>query len=260
MNSIEIIELNTTESILDYAYWNDEQIEKSKIFNVKDFGFDGLEASKKYNTLLGSLFEIAPVNSCKEVRNVLSIASGICWIEAKWGVKQRNLEKLTCIDLSKHRIHKLAPLVFNRYLDNVKVSLLHGSIFDFNADDYYDLVILSQAFHHIDEPIRLLKLLRSKLTENGHIVIIGEPRFTFPAYIRAIARHVYKYIIQESYREVSNLFPSYQDLFPPDYRKGDVHWSAADYRLFFRKANLTVEKMFKSPGIPFQAFLLCKSE
>jgi len=246
--SYKIITLDSTgEHQIDRvsaAYWNNEDLEKGKAFNVIDLGFDKIEGSRKYQQLLDQIeglvaqYKIAIENS-----NILSVASGTCWVESQW-LKNKQFNTLRSIDISQHRIHKLAPFTMEHYGVEGDIGFLHGSIFDLNADENrYDIIFLSQAFHHIEEPIRLLRFLKQLLSENGVILIVGEHYYTRLDYHKRALKHFVKYLLnRKGYRRLKQFYPSRQDLFPPDYDKGDIHWSPSEYDFIFRKSGL--EKYF----------------
>ena len=50
--SIVLRSFDKKKDIVSYSYWNDEEIEKKKLFNVKDLGFKSIENSFKYKSLL----------------------------------------------------------------------------------------------------------------------------------------------------------------------------------------------------------------
>ena len=68
---------------VSYSYWNDRTIEKSKSYNVLDYGLDKLKSSKKI------LKQIEIVKYYLNLfifdfkkKNIFSLASGVCYLEA----------------------------------------------------------------------------------------------------------------------------------------------------------------------------------
>jgi ubiquinone/menaquinone biosynthesis C-methylase UbiE len=240
-------------------YWNDESEEKDKVFNVIAHGFDKIEKSPKYLDLLDSiklLFKKYKIDI--KGSSILSIAAGSCWMECQW-LKDSNFEDLTCLDFSKHRIHKLAPFTIEHYDLPGEISLLHGSVFELDLSETkkYDIIFMSQAFHHFDEPIRLLKNMKQFLTYDGCIVIVGEHFYTVKEYHKRAVKHFIKCLINwNGYRELRNFYPSYQDLFPPCYEKGDIHWSPAEYDYIFKKSGMTNYHHDVHSSNRFQSFLI----
>lgn len=264
--SYKLIELHSKgEALVDHAsstYWNDETIEKNKVFNVIDLGFDKIEASDKYKSLVDSIIQI---NNKYEIKidnaDILSVASGSCWIESQL-FKDRNFESLTNVDISKHRIHKLAPFTMAHYGVHGDVSFLYGNVFDMNlSENQYDIILMSQAFHHMEEPIRLLRFLKKMLKKDGCIVIAGEHFYTNYEYHKRAIKHFVKYLINwQDYRRSRNFYPSWQDLFQPDYKKGDIHWSTSEYEFLFIKSGFSSYHHDIHSSDLFQSFVLRCSE
>ena len=86
------------------------------------------------------------------------------------------------------------------------VSFLHGNVFDLDIqENKYDIVLLSQAFHHIEEPIRLLRFLKQSLTDDGCIIIVGEHFYTNLEYHKRALKHFVKYLINwNDYKRLKN--------------------------------------------------------
>ena len=260
--SYNIITLDSTGEhqidLVSASYWNNEDLEKNKAFNVIDLGFDKIEASLKYKHLLDQLeCLLANYNIAVKNSNILSVASGTCWVESQW-LKNQQFRKLHCIDISRHRIHKLAPFTMEHYGIVGDVDFLHGSVFDLDAKHKsYDIIFLSQAFHHIEEPIRLLRFLKQLLSENGVILIVGEHYYTRLDYHKRAFKHYVKYFInRKGYRSLKQFYPSWQDLFPPDLDKGDIHWSASEYDFIFKKAGFSYYEHDVHESRIFQSFIL----
>ena len=238
------------------AYWNDEALEKNKSFNVVDLGFEKIEASPKYRALLDQISSVVDKARIDlDDKNILSVASGTCWIEAQW-LNNSNFGSLSCIDISRHRIHKLAPFTLKHY-GILSADLMWGSVFDLPIDKKYDVVMLSQAFHHIEEPIRLLRFLREILSEAGIIFIVGEHRYSNRKYHVQALKHFAKYALNyNGYRRLKSFYPSWQDCFPPDFEKGDIHWSESEYDFIFRKAGFSSYRHDVDKSGRFQSYTL----
>ena len=244
------------------TYWNDERVEASKPFNVKKFGFDRIDSESKYVALLDQLQQVvAGAGICVAGARILSVASGSCWLEAKW-LRSEAFQKLVCIDVSVHRIHELAPATMAHYGLAGDISLCSGSIFDIENEggEEFDIILMGQAFHHIEEPIRLLRMLSKLLSSSGVVVLVGEHYFGRAAYFRCACKHFVKYFLNwKGYRALHTVFPGWQDLFPPDYEKGDIHWSLSEYDFLFRKADFTNYSHGVDPTRRFQSFVLRKT-
>ena len=243
-------------------YWNNESLEKKKAFNVIDLGFDTIESSSKYNSLLDSVTQITKKYEI-EFKNakILSIASGTCWIESQL-FKDNQFQTLTNVDISRHRIHKLAPYTMKHYGINGDVSFLYGSVFDMKTNNNkYDVILLSQAFHHMEEPIRLLRYMKNLLSKDGVIVIVGEHFYSNYEYHKRAIKHFVKYLINyKNYAKLRNFYPAWQYLFQPDYDKGDIHWSASEYDFLFRKSGFQIYHHDVHSSKLFQSFVLSYGE
>ena len=252
-------------SLVDFAsskYWNDESVEKKKVFNVIDLGFDKIERSIKYSALLDSIIKVINKHEIRtQDSNILSLMSGSCWVESQI-FKNNDFKSLTNVDISQHRIHKLAPFTMSHYGVNKNVNFMLGSVFDMDtSESKYDIIFLSQGFHHIEEPIRLLRLLKKMLNENGFIVIVGEHFYSNYKYHKRAMKHFVKYIINwRSYRRLHHFYPSWQDLFQPDYDKGDIHWSLSEYNIIFKKGGFSIYHHDVHTSNLFQSFVLKYNE
>ena len=242
------------------VYWNDKEEEKNKAFNIKDFGFEKIESEYAYVSLYDQLKTLIKKYSVQtKGSEILSVASGTCWLEGRW-LKDTHFKRLSCIDFSKHRIHEIAPLSMMHYGIKKNVRYLHGSIFDLNErNTKYDIILLSQAFHHIDEPIALMRYLKKILSKKGIIIIIGEQYYTQFEYHKRALKHVFKYILNwKDCRRLQNFYPEWQDLFRPDFVKGDIHWSRSAYDFIFKKAGLTYLHDVHSSKL-YQSFVVKKN-
>ena len=254
-NKINFIENDTLIETTDYSknYWNDKSIEKNKVFNIED-GFEKLDNSKKIQNLFYQLNDICSKSSIDpNNKKILSIASGTCWMESKWLSKSKPLS-LTAVEFSKHRIFDLAPKTFKKYKFNYDINLINSNIFDLDVNVHkdYDIVLMCQAFHHIDEPLRLLRMLRDICKPNAKIIIMGEHYYSWRQYLYGSFKHFIKLILNyKGYRKDHYLFPAYSEIFQSsvitDDPKGDIHYSKNEYKYLFKKSgpfkiNHTVNK------------------
>ena len=63
-------------------YWNDENQEKKKVFNVVDIGFDKIEQLKKYRALFDQMVNIAKKYSIY-AKNQVFKATNMIYIKVK---------------------------------------------------------------------------------------------------------------------------------------------------------------------------------
>lgn len=227
---------------LSHEYWNAEELEENKVFNVIKNGYERLENSPHLIEVYEQFLKLTNHQSIKEYQdckgmNIISVGSGIGWLEA-WWLKDKDFDTLSLIYYSKHRIHKISPELFKYYNVNGNVNFINGSMQNFTFDDHsVDICIMIQAFHHYDQPLDMLRRLKKILKPGGIVIIAGEPDFTNGDYFIRSIKHFAKYVLNyKGYRDLHHIFPGWQDLFPPDMVKGDIHYSLKEYVHFFRRA------------------------
>jgi ubiquinone/menaquinone biosynthesis C-methylase UbiE len=224
---------------LSHDYWNSEELEENKVFNILKNGYKGLENSPHLIEVYKQFLSLTNNNLVKNFKdkNIVSIGSGIGWLEA-WWLKDKDFSSLSLMDYSKHRIHKLAPNLFNHYDINGTVNFINGSMENFSfKEQSVDICIMIQAFHHYDQPLDMLRRLKTILKPGGVVIIAGEPDFTNSDYFIRSIKHFAKYFLNyNGYRKLHHIFPGWQDLFPPDMSKGDIHYSIKEYVHFFKRA------------------------
>lgn len=243
-----------------YDYWNNEEIEKKKIFYLKDDvdNFSKFSKNKHMQELSSELNQVIKINKIDlDKKKIFALGCGTSWVESKV-LSQFNFDNLRLLDFSKHRIFSLAPKTVKLNINNLsKVEFIHGNMYDLKINDNsVDCFILVQAFHHADNPIYLLDSIKNKLKKNGIVIISGEPNFGFFSSLKYIAYHFIKFIINHKrYRLFHNFIPGYSDIFPPDQLKGDNHYSKFQYHLFFNKFNFSY-KTYISKSKNTKSFIL----
>jgi len=243
-------------------YWNDFEKEKTKVFNILDGDFEKLEENSHLNDIYKHLLEISKNQNVNwREKSVLSLASGTCWLEGRF-LKDKNINKLTAVDFSKHRIHELGSKTLEYYgFKEDNVDLVYGSILDIKIENKsQDIILLSQAFHHINEPIRLLDEIKRVLKKDGVVIIVGEHYYNMKIKLKQALKHFIKYLINhKEYREVNTFCPQYQAMFPPSYEKGDIHYSKLDYHNMFKGMGFTYSHYIDKTKT-IQAFILRHNE
>ncbi len=263
LSTIDSGSLSDNRNDNSFNYWNDPKNEKGKIFNVKD-DFTKLEKSRHLNNIYNELVNLTKFHNIDvNNKNLLSIASGSCWLESKW-LKSLSPKSLTAIEFSKHRIFELAPKSFDHYGYNYHIDLINGDIMSLDPEintNKFDIILLCQAFHHIVEPVRLLRNLHKICNSGGKIIIIGEHYYGPASYLMRSAKHFIKYLINHhNYRSNHLFFPAYNELYPPSIMnndtKGDIHYSKFDYEYLFKEGGRfdTSHHVFKNHKL--QAFVL----
>lgn len=253
------IEENQVNEIDSAEYWNKEEKEAGKAFYVLD-GFEKLEEKQHLKDIYNDINEMLRESNIEIRGNILSLASGSCWLES-WLLKDKSFQSFIGVDISKHRIHKLAPITVQKYgLPKNKTRLVHGDIHELSIEDSsQDIVILCQAFHHTDQPIRLLRELKRVLKEDGRVLVVGEHYYGFKVYFKRIVRHFLRYFKNKDYRKINGFLPQYESLFPPCFEKGDNHYSPIIYHNFFTKLGFQYKKHF-NPTRGTQGFILSKEK
>ena len=109
-----------------------------------------------------------------------------------------------------------------------------------NLNKDYDIVLMCQAFHHIDEPLRLLRMLKDICKPSAKIIIMGEHYYSRKKYLYGSLKHFVKLIINyKGYRKNHYLFPAYSEIFQSSAMtgdpKGDIHYSKNEYKYLFKK-------------------------
>lgn len=217
-------------------YWNDPVKEKTKVFNISDNNVVKLEEDVHLKNIYNHLLEISNnENISFKEKSILSLASGTGWLEGRF-LRDKKINKLSLVDFSKHRIHELSPKTLKLFgFDLDRVDLVYGNILDLKIkDNTQDIILLSQAFHHIDEPIKLLNEIKRVMKDDGMVIILGEHYHNWKIKLNRILKHYIKYFLNyKKYRKLNTFFPEYKSLFPPCYIKGDIHYSKLEYHHLF---------------------------
>ena len=243
LNDRELKELYSGE------FWNDEEKEKKKEWYILDGNTDKLVNYLKERRCFEE-YESA-INFAKsigaEIKGTgLDIASGVCWATALLS-RIETVDKLYAVDISKHRMSKIAPKVFELFNANTKkITRAIGSFYDIKlSENSVDFCFMSQAFHHADNAKKLLSEVYRILKPSGFILIIGEtpiyPHNFLKRYIKNIAKLVMPLSKYKS-TPVRKLFPTFMDLYPPNKETGDHHYKITDYQSIFESKGFLLHK------------------
>ena len=241
------------------SYWNDETLEKNKVFDISGGDFARLQSA---TAVKGILPQIADFCDGPDTGNLMgkgiSLGSGVCWLEAELLKRYPSISHLTCLEFSRHRIFSLAPkLLAHERIAPERVALCLGSFYDLRVEDQsLNFVLLCQAFHHAADPDRLISEILRVLQPGGVILIVGEHYFGWKIRLDRLLRHYVKWLIDfKRYRSKTPFFPKYKHLFPGDPVKGDIHYSLEDYSEIFERFGLSWHHI-KHTKSSLQGFLL----
>ena len=248
------------------AYWNDEDEETGKAGYILDGDFNKLE---QY------LAEIGVVRQLKECLNFLEtnfqwkprgigadLASGNLWAPP-FLLKAGSVEKIYCVEYSKHRLLRIGPRVLEHYgVPSDKAVLCLGSFYQLNLPDKsLDFALLSEAFHHAERPLELLAEISRVLRSDGAVIIIGEYELTRLDTIRHFCKFLISRLVPSRVQQrvlkrtlsVQAPFPRGQILIDPVL--GDHWYSENSYREMFSAAGFVSHKV--ETGVSqLQAFVL----
>ena len=169
--------------------------------------------------------------------SVLDVAAGVCWTSALLS-KEKEIEHIDAVDFSYHRIHDLAPNVITGMAgDDSKITRILGSFYEIKSDNMYDIIFMSQAFHHADKPFELLRECDSKLKQGGVIVLTGEHNIRIIQYLKNVIKSAIKN---------KKLSFNFHKLFPSDPVLGDHYYRWSDYQLFFSSFDYAVKLIDRS--------------
>lgn len=200
------------------AYWNDRDREADKPFA----DCTALDRFLEESHLLGELrwcARTAPISG-----SGLDLAAGTLW--ATPHLLRAGASHVTAVEYSAHRLLEIGPRTLAHYaVPAGAVTLVVGTFDDLRLDDAScDFALLAQAFHHAERPDRLLDELRRVLRAGAPVWIIGEPRKPWVrGYLSYVRRH-------------GRLFPSGDEVFPPDPVLGDHYYTWPAYRRLFESS------------------------
>lgn len=213
------------------AYWNDIEEEKKKEWWIKDSSDKNVE---QYLDTSGLKQELHLALEHANIKGkILDLAAGTCWTSAEIS-KFENVECIDAIEFSYHRINELAPKTIESLGGNKdKINRVLGSFYDIKRNnENYDVIILSQAYHHAQFPLKLFHECDRVLKKGGYILIIGEHVITK----KTIFRRLIKNLLKAKFH--FNLFNEFYNHNDP---LGDHFYTAHDYQFTFYAYGYTYE-------------------
>lgn len=256
---------------IEYAeYWNDEEAERSKPWDVNEHGFRDVESYLAdvglQSDLEMCLHEVRATTGRDLRGRGIDIAAGTLWAEPIL-LGQDGVEHVYCLEYSRHRLLTIGPKMLSHYgVDPARVTLALGSFYDLRLPDgSLDFAFLSQALHHADRPEALLGELRRVLRPGGVALIIGEHRIRPQLYLRYAVRALAGVLPAGLRRRVRGgdldvrvtLRPNGADLEPPDPTLGDHTYTKAEYLELFGATGFETAQPTRR-GAHYRSFLLTK--
>ena len=216
-------------SLYSSQYWNDLAAERAKEWWIADgteLAYARLRAyldesglMEDYRVGEAYISGLSPPGLC-----VADLASGIGWTSSLLS-KLPNVGRVHAVEISQHRLELLFPQAVKMFGGNwAKISRNLGSFYDLQfGGSSLDVVFLSSAFHHAENPLRLLTEIDRVLRPGGRLILIGETHISR----WAVARRIAKTLLTRR-RLKTNFF----ELFPPDNEIGDHYYRKSDYYFF----------------------------
>ncbi|NJL53846.1 class I SAM-dependent methyltransferase [bacterium] len=264
---------------IEYSeYWNDEQKELQKPCWILDGNFSKMEDYLRDSNLLLQVNESLCFLREKLGRTLhgvgADLASGNCWAIPHLLNANPNIQKIYAVEYSEHRLLKLGASVLSYYgVPKDAVTLCLGSFYDLQIlSESLDFVVLSQAFHHAEYPLKLLSEIYRALKPGGIVIITGEPKveeikFSLVDYARHTAEYILARLIPKRLLQ-SRLFskqslPYHDTLFlkqpilPFDPILGDHLYYLSEYGNMFRKGQFRYHKI-DTNHVEARSFILQK--
>jgi SAM-dependent methyltransferase len=225
-------------SVYSARSWNDLAEERSKEWWIADGTEEEYARLRSYldDTGLMDDYRIAEGHIAQIPGSSLAVAdlaAGIGWTSSLIS-RLSNVGSVHAVDISRHRLELLFPQAI-RMFGGVPAKLKRhlGSFYELGfTNASMDVVMLSAAFHHAANPLRLLSEVDRVLKPGGYLVLIGE-NVIGP---RAIFRRVIKILLTER-RLCTNFF----ELFPPDNDWGDHYYRVSDYYFLMQMVGYRME-------------------
>ena len=258
-------------SLFSSEYWNDKQIEESKEWYILDGDFTKMERYLQESHLLPDLMACMRLaeRSNRPVQGVgADLAAGVLWAVPPL-LENHAISKIYCLEMSQHRLLEIGPAVLTRYdIPPDKVELCLGSFYDIKLpDDSLDFLVLVQAFHHAEEPDKLLREMRRVLKDNGVALIVGEHKIKQIGFLKRQRRQIIYFLISYflpinlQQRLFGRVYPKQSPFVPlkqprplPDTILGDHYYFLSDYQDMFARNGF--EMVTETTKNPMQYFVI----
>ena len=245
------LEQGDLKSIPSSAYWNDEEKEHEKAYDIQGERPEKLWRYLRDETTFHDQCEVV-VKFASELGHRIQgtgidVAAGVCWTTALLS-KIESVDTQYAIDISKHRLFKLAPLVIKEFGGKSnKIIRVFGSFYDIRLPDAsVDFCMMCQAFHHADDPWRLLRELHRVLKPGAPVLVIGETPIYPLQLLKKRIKNVIKIVLPPPFyasKPVFRLWPSFEDLYPPDLEGGDHYYHIREYPKSFEQCGFALHSL-----------------
>ena len=252
------------EEIQGKDYWNNEDKEKKKVWYIVDGNTEKLlnylEKKTTYLKEYQSVINYAEMMGLRIEGIGVDIAAGTCWVSSLLS-RIEKVETIYAVEISKHRLLKLAPAIFELFGANIqKIVRVVGDFYNIKLPDKsVNFCFMSQAFPHADNPDRLLSEVGRVLKPSGFICITGETPILFYDIFNRYFKNIIKIVIpfyKFKTKPVYKLFPSFKDLFPVDKEKGYKHnYRTKDYFRIFEQNGF---RLYRNKEAHFTNFIAVK--
>lgn len=259
---------------LEYSnYWNNDINDAESEWNVLDGDFEKMERylhkTKLCLDLKKCLIFIKNELKLKISGIGADLAAGNLWT-TKYLFDSSNIEKLYCIEYSKHRLFKIGPVVLKHYnIRKENVVLVLGNFYKLQlGSNSLDFIIMSQAFHHADKPEKLLEEIHRVLKPGGVVIIIGEKSINyFLIYLYHSVKTVISCVMPrklqisvfgKTFKREDYIFKK-PKINLADSLRGDHVYSLKHYKKMFSKYNFSI-KYFRNFVTRMWSFILVKPE
>jgi SAM-dependent methyltransferase len=243
---------------IEYAsYWNNETEEiKKDVFWIFDGNFRKMEEYLEKTFLTPQLNQMLGYIRVTLGRTLsgtgADLAAGNLWAVPHM-LKAGEVRRIYAVEYSVHRLAKIGPVVLKGYgIPKEKVVLCVGSFYELKIPSAsLDFVFMSQAFHHADDPLRLLAEIRRVLRPGGLVLMIGEHITETP---KVPLRQLQDLRVRLSDAEARR---SWKPLLAPEPILGDHCYFEEEYDAMFSCTGFTYHSL-KMPGSKFQSFVLVR--
>lgn len=219
----EWISKETIHSMYSSSYWNDIENDMKKPWWIETPNDTRL---LDYLNQAGLKSEVEKVIDAVQLHgNILDMAAGTCWLSAILSQNEK-INRIDAVEFSLHRIEKLAPITIEAMNGHsTKINRILGSFYDIHRNaEYYDSIVLSQAFHHAQYPLKLFHECDRVLKRGGTIIMIGEHIITPMLILKNIIK---SFLNGRPIFSVHSLFYHHNDPL------GDHHYHLSDYEFLF---------------------------